>query len=230
MKNILYPIIFLFIFSCSGIDTPRVGSGMPSDEYHPPYCDSGCIDAKYINYMDTNRWFNGPLYTFQRMLHPIIKINMAKPNDMRMIYKQLDSAVTFAQAIGFYDSYYWAYFTYQGNSYYYESMVEGYMDTAKWIGKADKYLRDKSMMGISTSSSKADPFLLFDTEEEYDRFVDKCMKDSVTYIVFSINRIGRDANSKKCDWCLENFSTYGGRKVKESSWKKRQTKPYPRRP
>jgi len=224
-------LIFLY-FSCGNNKYNFQSEGV-SESW---YISQDLIEAYYLDFGDTVRRNNEPMDGSLQLKNPIIKINLNKPNDMKKIYAQMDSAIAFANMIGFDNAIFRAVISSFNTPQYseYEELVEGYLDTAKWINKADAYLRDNQFIGIDTYVFPVPSFVPFKTEIENRQFVENLMNDSVAYLVFYIDRIWESTESARrnygeCKTCHERYPTYGGRKVKVSYWQERQTKPYPRR-
>lgn len=191
----------------------------PESETVDSYMDPNTIDAYYINYGDTGRWNTPPMDGALWMRNPIIKIQMNKPNDMDLIYRQLDSAIAFAKMIGEGPE-----FSADITSFYlrphseYFELVDGYLDTVRWIPEADAYLREnRGFTGIGWGVPGSPHFVYLKTEADHNLFIENLIKDSVAYLVFYIIRYPNRASP-----------VYGGKKMEDGHWKERQTKPYPR--
>lgn len=223
-------LIFLTLnlFSCGN----NQHIAQTEDETVEKYMVANAVEAYYLDYGDTARWNREPMSGSLHMKNPIIKINLNKSNDIKRIYEQFDSAIAFANMIGFDNAMFSATISSFDTPQYseYEEEVEGYLDTAKWLNKADAYLRDHRFTGINTHAFPIASFVFFETEIEHNQFIEKLMNDSIAYLVFSISRIWESKDPKDCPNCNEHYPTYGGKKIKKSYWKERQTKPYPRRP
>lgn len=230
----MYFSIFGFLISCSSSSSDEYSIykeyiNNTENNQEITYCDSDCIRLNYINYMDTGSWTSKLAPPGKTMLNPMIKINMTKANDFKYIYTQIDSAIAFAKTLGFYRAYYWASFVYfNDNELGHKKNVDNYLDTAKWIANADKYLRQNYFHGINTHPQKIKTFRIFENKLNELEYLQMLENDSVTYLVFYIHYIAEENNPKLKEY-FNIYPTYGGRKVKdEEFWRKRQTKPYPR--
>ena len=229
MKSVLIYIGLLLLSSCNlfiGNDENKIVDEpiLSKDKY----IDENIIYTNYLDYGDTARWNtvseNKSLY----MLNPIIRVSMADLNDMNYIYTQFDSAIAFAKMIGFKNAQFYGLISrFNSPSFEYEDMVESYLDTAKWLPEADFYLRDNFFLGINEFSIKTPSFLSFESVEENSLYNERLIKDSIFYIVFIVHQ-SKHVPNENCKSCYGYCPTCIGKKVMETSWSERQTKPYPR--
>lgn len=223
-KKIFFFSVIVFMGSCVH---KNVQSERPVIEEKENLCYSNSA-GRYIEFGDTSMEAYATSKAFMR--HPYIKVDMLNP-DIPFIYSQFDSAIAFAEMIGFDEAYFMPVIVgYDEDKLYrahfneerrYDEMIQQYIDTAKWLPKADAFLRDNYFYGML-------PNLYYSGEEgemtcsRYKTFVDSLKREQVFFIQFMAMRIPYSCvgNGYKTI-CKERYFTYKkNRKDTIDHWKK----------